>query len=104
MVAGEGPARAVAVPGSVVPQWCEGLGVGELAPDYQRLVKALTGGSRAGGEVMSCRQLAVALGLEPVPAKAEGVWSKAKRLVARGWLAEEKPGMFSVAVGRVGGS
>ncbi|MFE5591157.1 hypothetical protein [Streptomyces sp. NPDC056549] len=40
VVAGEGPARAVAVPGSVVPQWCEGLDVGVLAPDFQRLVKA----------------------------------------------------------------
>ncbi|MFF0751906.1 hypothetical protein [Streptomyces sp. NPDC004267] len=104
MVAGEGSARAVAVPGSVVPQWREGLDVGVLAPDYRRLVKELTGGTRAGGEMMDCRQLAVALGLEPVPAKVEGVRSKAKRLVTRGWLAEEKPGMFSVAVGRVGGS
>ncbi|EST18749.1 hypothetical protein M878_44450 [Streptomyces roseochromogenus subsp. oscitans DS 12.976] len=53
---------------------------------------------------MDCRQLAVALGLEAVPAKVEGVRSKAKRLVARGWLAEERPGAFSPVAGRVGGS
>jgi hypothetical protein len=34
----------------------------------------------------------------------EGVRSKAKRLAARGWLAEERPGLFSVPVGRGGGS
>lgn len=35
------------------------------------------------------------------PAKVEGVRSKAKRLVARGWLTEERPGMFSVVARRV---
>ncbi|MFI6844187.1 hypothetical protein [Kitasatospora sp. NPDC050467] len=53
---------------------------------------------------MDCRQLAAALGLDPVPAKVEGVRAKAKRLAARGWLAEASPGMFSVAAGRGGGS
>ncbi|WP_405363512.1 hypothetical protein [Kitasatospora sp. NBC_00085] len=53
---------------------------------------------------MDCRQLAAALGLEVVTAKVEGVRSKAKRLAARGWLAEEHPGMFSVLAGRAGGS
>ncbi|MFB7651479.1 MULTISPECIES: hypothetical protein [unclassified Streptomyces] len=52
---------------------------------------------------MGCRQLAVALGLDTVPAKVEGVRSKAKRLVARGWLAEERPGAIMVA-GQLGGS
>ncbi|MEU7603135.1 hypothetical protein [Streptomyces sp. NPDC041003] len=105
VVVGEGPARVVgAVPGSVVPVWREGLAAAALAPDYQQLVDALTGenGSRAGA--MDCRQLAVAVGLEPVPAKVEGVRSKVKRLAARGWLAEERPGMFSAVVGRCGGS
>ncbi|MFD2683790.1 hypothetical protein ACFS5L_02735 [Streptomyces phyllanthi] len=54
--------------------------------------------------VALCRQLAATLGLELVPAKVEGVRSKAKRLAARGWLAEERPGLFSVPVGRGGGS
>ncbi|MFD6293807.1 hypothetical protein ACFWFU_03100 [Streptomyces sp. NPDC060235] len=89
VVAGERPARtAAAVLGSVVPVWRDGLDVGVLAPDYRRLMDVL----------------AVALGLEVVPAKVEGLWSKAKRLVTRGWLTEARPGAFSMAAGRVGGS
>ncbi|MGW7587450.1 hypothetical protein ACWGKU_40935 [Kitasatospora sp. NPDC054768] len=100
-VAGERPARvAGAVPGSVVPAWREGLALDSLAPDYQRLVEVLAG----SGEEMDCRQLAAALGLEVVAAKVEGVRSKVKRLAARGWLAEERPGMFSVLAGLAGGS
>ncbi|MCX4539138.1 hypothetical protein [Streptomyces sp. NBC_01565] len=100
-VAGERPARvAGAVPGSVVPAWREGLALDSLAPDYQRLVEVLAG----SGEEMDCRQLAAALGLEVVAAKVEGVRSKVKRLAARGWMAEERPGMFSVLAGRADGS
>lgn len=100
-VAGERPARvAGAVPGSVVPAWREGLALDSLAPDYQRLVEVLAG----SGEEMDCRQLAAALGLEVVAAKVEGVRSKVKRLAARGWMAEKRPGMFSVLAGRAGGS
>jgi hypothetical protein len=97
-------AIAGAVPGSVVPVWRNGLDASVLAPDYQRIMEALDGRGRSGGNVMDCRQLAAALGLEPVPAKVEGVRSKAKRLAARGWLAEDRPGMFSAAAGRGGGS
>ncbi|MFB7956550.1 hypothetical protein [Streptomyces sp. NPDC056045] len=101
-MAGERPPVRVAgaVPGSVVPTWGEGLAPDSLAPDYQRLVEVLV----ASREGMDCRQLAAALGLEVVAAKVEGVRSKAKRLAVRGWLAEERPGMFSVLAGRVGGS
>ncbi|MFF2815931.1 hypothetical protein ACFVT9_10460 [Kitasatospora cineracea] len=98
---GERPAQvAGAAPGSVVPVWREGLAPDSLAPDYRRLVEVLA----ASGEKMDCRRLAAALGLEPVPAKVEGVRSKAKRLAALGWLAEEQPGMFSVLAGRGVGS
>lgn len=41
---------------------------------------------------MDCQQLAVALGLEPISAKVEGVRLKAKRLAARDWLVEAVPG------------
>ncbi|MFD5065879.1 hypothetical protein [Streptomyces sp. NPDC058394] len=104
-VAGEESVQVpAAVPGSVVPHWREELAPTVLAPDYQRIMDALAGGSGTCGEAMDCRQLAAALGLEPVPAKVEGVRSKAKRLAARGWLAEERPGLFSVPVARAGGS
>ncbi|WP_328955669.1 hypothetical protein [Kitasatospora purpeofusca] len=98
VVAGGRTVRDPAAPGSVVPHWREGLAPAVLAPDYQRIMHVLACGNGPGGEAMDCRQLAVAVGLEPVPAKVEGVRSKAKR------LAEEKPGMFSVAAGRAGGS
>ena len=39
------------------------------------------------------------LGLDAVPAKVEALRSKAKRLVARGWLAERQPGRFTLAAG-----
>jgi len=104
-VAGERPVRVTAaVPGSVVPHREEGLSPTALAPDYRRIMDILAGGNGAGREAMDCRQLAAALGLEPVPAKVEGVRSKAKRLAARGWLTEERPGVFSVPVARAGGS
>ncbi|MFI5621765.1 hypothetical protein [Streptomyces sp. NPDC051567] len=105
VVADGRPARVVgAVPGSVVPVWREGLDPTVLAPDYQQLMDALVSGNGPRAGAMDCRQLAVAVGLEPVPAKVEGVRSKAKRLAARGWLAEKRPGMFSAVAGRGGGS
>jgi hypothetical protein len=60
-----------------------------LAPDHQRLVGALEAGGAGAGE------LAGRPSLEPVPAKAEGVRSKATRPVERGWWAEERPGVFT---------
>ncbi|MFB0627670.1 hypothetical protein [Streptomyces sp. AB3(2024)] len=95
------PTRIVgAMPGSVVPVWREGLTIAVLAPDHQQLMNALAGGSGSDAVAMDCRELAVAVGLEPVPAKVEGVRSKVKRLAARGWVAEERPGVFSVIAGR----
>ncbi|MFF7157432.1 hypothetical protein [Streptomyces sp. NPDC008139] len=95
---------AGAVPGSVVPVWRDALDAGVLARDYQRIMNIVADPARSGGEGMDCRELAAALGLAPVPAKVEGVRVKAKRLVARGWLAEDKPGKFSAVAGRGGGS
>jgi hypothetical protein len=88
--AGCRPGRA---PGSVVPMREEAGEVSVLAPDYQRIMHILTGHEGP----MICRQIAEAMGLEPVPAKIEGVRSKAKRLTARGWLVENTPGAFSIA-------
>jgi hypothetical protein len=95
---------AGAVRGSLVPVWRDGLDAVVLAPDYRRIMGILAGRARSGGEAMDCRQLAAALGLEPVAAKVEGVRSKAKRLAARGWLEEKSPGAFSIAASPGGGS
>ncbi|MFE2912251.1 hypothetical protein ACFXI0_15265 [Kitasatospora indigofera] len=99
-----GPVRA-AVAGSVVPVRREGLDVSALAPGYQRIVHLLADRRRSGpDEAMGCQEIAAVLGLEVVAAKVEGVRSKAKRLVERGWLAERVPGRFSIADGPGGGS
>ncbi|MFJ9011575.1 hypothetical protein [Streptomyces canus] len=50
--------------------------------------------SEAGREGTRCRQLAVAPALETIPAKVEGLRSKAKRLVERGWALQVRPGVF----------
>lgn len=90
-----------AVPGSQVPTWSQGRAVAELAPEYQRIMAVLA----AAGRSLVCKDIAGALGLERVPAKVEGVRSKANRLVQRGWLVKEPSGRFTLAaVPRDGGS
>ncbi|WP_225861068.1 hypothetical protein [Streptomyces triticiradicis] len=83
------------VPGSTVAPWRDGLPVTVLAPDYQRIMAVLEKGRSADRGPMKAREIAVELGLETVPAKVEGVRSKARRLAERGWLVQEVSGMFS---------
>ncbi|MET8454257.1 hypothetical protein [Streptomyces sp. NPDC005209] len=51
--------------------------------------------SEAGRKGMRCQQLTAALGLQVAPAKVEGLRSKAKRLVERGWALQVRPGVFT---------
>ncbi|MCM2579609.1 hypothetical protein [Streptomyces meridianus] len=88
-----------AVPGAIVPVWSEGLGVSVLSPAYQRIMGILAG----SGAALVCREIASELGLEPVPAKVEGVRSKSNRLADRGWLVKEGSGRFTLAPGLRGG-
>ncbi|MGW2051977.1 hypothetical protein ACWCPF_43700 [Streptomyces sp. NPDC001858] len=81
-----------AVAGSVVPRRTEGMTAAVLPADYQRIMSVLE--SDAAREGMRCQQLAAALGLQVVPAKVEGLRSKAKRLVERGWALQVRPGVF----------
>ncbi|MFR0359522.1 hypothetical protein [Streptomyces sediminimaris] len=71
-----------AVAGAVVHRRANGVTATVLVADYQRIMSVLE--SATGREGMRCRQLAAALGLQTVPAKVEGLGSKAKRLVERG--------------------
>jgi hypothetical protein len=57
----------------------------------------------AGGPLRA-KQLSVALGLGTEPRHVEGMRSKLKRLVRRGWLAEVEPGLFACASGIAGGA
>nr|WSX54244.1 hypothetical protein OG409_38285 [Streptomyces sp. NBC_00974] len=85
----------VAVPGSIVPPWREGLPVTVLAPDYQRILGVLDERQPAGQGPMKAKDITAELGLGATSAKIEGVRSKARRLAERGWLMQETSGMFS---------
>ncbi|MFB7216603.1 hypothetical protein [Streptomyces sp. NPDC056255] len=66
-----------------------------LAPDYQRIVGVLEERRSAGEGPVKAKEIAAELGLGTMPAKVEGVRSKARRLAERGWLLLEASGMFS---------
>lgn len=93
-MAGEGPVSG-AVAGSVVPVRTGGMGAQVLAAEYQRILSVLA--EPAAAEGMRVKPLAVRLGGEVTPARIEGVRSRVKRLVARGWAVEVKPNMFTAA-------
>lgn len=97
-----GPAP-VPVPGSIVPSWREGLPLTVLAPDYQRILGVLDERRPEGRGPLKAKEIAVGLGLETTAAKIEGVRSKARRLVERGWLLQETSGAFSAGRGAVAG-
>ncbi|WP_345195641.1 hypothetical protein [Streptomyces lavendulae] len=74
--------------------------VEELREEAERVLAELAEAeaeaeAEAGGSGLRARELAGRLGLEWVPAKVEGARSMVKRLVERGWLAEERPGVFT---------
>ncbi|AUY48326.1 hypothetical protein [Streptomyces sp. CB01881] len=86
-----------AKPKSVVPMWRAGLAWSALSVDYQRILQVLADRNRLGQGSLTCQEMAGSFGLDPVPAKVEALRSKAKRLTARGWLAEPAPGRFTLA-------
>jgi hypothetical protein len=89
--------RDVARPKSQVPVWREGLAWSALSVDYQRILQTLADRVRLHQGPLTCQELAAAFGMDVVPARVEALRSKAKRLVARGWLAEPAPGRFTLA-------
>ncbi|MFE3776462.1 MULTISPECIES: hypothetical protein [unclassified Streptomyces] len=95
-------AAGAAKPRSQVPVWREGLAWSVLSVDYQRILEALGDRHRLHQGPLTCQELAVMFGLDAVPAKVEALRSKAKRLVARGWLAERQPGRFTLGQGPAG--
>lgn len=91
-----------AKPKSQVPMWCEGLTWSVLSVDYQRILGALADRARLHQGPLTCQEMTAAFGMDVVPARVEALRSKAKRLVARGWLAERQPGRFTLAQGVAG--
>lgn len=90
-------APMAAKPKSQVPVWREGLDASVLSTDYQRILQALADRHRLHQKPLACQEMAVLFGLDAVPAQVEALRSKAKRLVARGWMAEHQPGRFTLA-------
>lgn len=99
--AGPSPMDA-AKPRSQVPVWREGLDRSVLSVDYQRIVQTLTDRYRLGQGPLTCQEMAATFGMDVVPARVEALRLKAKRLVARGWLAEPGAGRFTLAAGLAG--
>ncbi|MGW0657263.1 hypothetical protein ACWD4T_52860 [Streptomyces umbrinus] len=91
-----GELRDAAKPKTQVPVWREGLAWSVLSVDYQRILQTLADRHRLHQGPLTCQEMAVAFGMDVVPAKVEALRSKAKRLVARGWLAERQPGQFTL--------
>ncbi|MDQ0946264.1 hypothetical protein QFZ24_000187 [Streptomyces phaeochromogenes] len=87
---------------SQVPVWREEVPWTVLSVDYQRILKALADRVRLGQGPLTCQEMAADFGMDVVPARVEAVRSKAKRLVARGWLAEPAPDRFTLAAGVAG--
>ncbi|WP_392971360.1 hypothetical protein [Streptomyces sp. LN245] len=79
--------------------WRAGQSWSALSVDYQRILQALADRSRLSQGPLTCQEMAACFGLDPVPGKVETLRSKAKRLVARGWLVESAPGRFTLATG-----
>lgn len=97
-----GKTPQAAQPKSQVPVWREGVDWSVLSVDYQRILHLGADRARLGQGPVTCQEMAAAFGMEVVPARVEALRSKAKRLVARGWLAEPAPGRFTPARGVAG--
>lgn len=88
-----------AKPKSQAPVWRHGMAWSVLSVDYQRILAALADRARLHQGPLTCQEMAAVFGMDVVPARVEALRSKAKRLVARGWLAEQQPGRFTLAAG-----
>lgn len=86
-----GPSAPGALARVLVPPHRADLSEDVLPVEYRRMWLALrdAGPVRAGA-------LAGLLGLEASVAKVEGLRSKLKRLVRRGWIVEPRPGVFAL--------
>lgn len=95
-VAAQDTTVAAAMTGSPVPRQNGRLATAVLASEYQRIIAVLESEAAAGRDRVRAGNLAAALGLEKVPAKIEGVRSRAKRLAERGWITRHQTGEYSI--------
>ncbi|KOV58719.1 hypothetical protein [Streptomyces sp. MMG1121] len=76
-----------------VPNWQPGMGAEVLPQVYRDILEVV---ADAPGPVRA-KQIVPRIGLPVETGKIEGTRSKLKRLVERGWLDEDTPGMFTPA-------
>lgn len=76
-----------------VPNWQPGMGPEILPRVYRDIVEVV---ADAPGPVRA-KQVVPRIGLPAEAGKIEGTRAKLKRLVERGWLDEDTPGMFTSA-------
>lgn len=88
-----------AKPKSPGPVWCAGLVWSALSVDY---LTALADRARPQQGPLLGQEMAAAFSVDAVPPWAEGLRSKAKRPVARGWPTEQQPVRFTLAAGVTG--
>ncbi|MFG2825178.1 hypothetical protein ACGFX4_37850 [Kitasatospora sp. NPDC048365] len=88
------PTAGSAGPRVEVPFWRDGLGIEVLPPDCARIVALVERDAAGGGEGVRARAMRGHLGWPASDAKEQAARFRAKRLVERGWLAEERPGLF----------
>jgi hypothetical protein len=75
-----------------VPRWRPGMGTQVLPQAYRDAVEILVD----AGEAMRAGQILAAMGQSDSASKREGLRSKLKRLVERGWLEGAEAGLFTV--------
>ena len=75
-----------------VPPWQEGAEASVLPQSYQDLLEV----AADAGRPLRAAEFAAATGLATDKAKVEGLRSKLKLLAARGWLAGEPGGLFTL--------
>ncbi len=86
------PGHLSAVGVLAVPPWRPGVEASVLPEAYRDLLEV----AEDAGRPLRAGQIAAAAGLSTDKAKVEGLRSKLKRLVERGWLAEAGPGLFTL--------
>jgi hypothetical protein len=88
-----GPGRSPVIGVLAVPPWRAGVEADVLPQDYRDLLEV----AEDAGRPLRAAQFAAAAGLSTDRAKVETLRSKLKRLVERGWLAEQAgPGLFGL--------
>jgi len=88
-----GSGRSPVIGAVAVPPWRAGLEVSVLPQDYRDLLEV----TEDAGRPLRAAQIAAAAGMSTDWGKVETLRGKLKRLVERGWLAEDAgPGLFTL--------